>query len=1290
MNKKSIRLGAIVALAGLAMTGCEEEVPFSSVDSETAKSLSSFSASGHAVDGLIKSGTVNVYDFSNGSKGKVLGSGLTDDFGAFSAEIKGVSEDGQYLMACVESGSYTEEASGVEITLSDGDQLCGIKWFEPGTSFDIVINPWSNLAAAKAQHSISKEVPVSDAVSKANLAISSIYGFDILNTVPRDMTDIGQTGQPYDEKMRMGNAIAGISQLVLNSAKDVGVDSHNEQFSSIKLHQIMYNDIITDGVLNGIGMSNDGNSTITLGLGNTLFDRETFTKDLALSSIQFVRSEKNKTDITSDIILIEQDRIASSTNESLFPPLEPGAPVPSLDSLGPVVDFDLTENAYIESTLDITGSVSDFSGIKSLAITVGNVSSDLSPSEIFTHSVNTNAIPDGPLEITVVATDNLDNVSTTSITLNVANSQPVSNITSTNLVGSASYDFVAEVSNYPQGIDTILVNGTEAAIDEFGEVTASIILNEGANTVTMTINDSIGQSFDYTYVVNVDLSQPDIALGLPYDVYKKNPSQAEPVLSPIAFSVAGDPLFVSPFTTALNGTAVEVAGLKSLKWPMLEFTAIDPSIDDEGTENNNLSVQYTYKQDGSEVLTRTLTSLDLATGQYAIPFSDEFLGSGWYNFDGTHSIDVVVTDDVGNSSILTKPFLIYKSIPEITTTIDINTNLGGDSAIFDFTTTDFTGMDEVVLIVDGVEYRTTDVFNPEFSVDLTQLTNGPAFATLLVYKDGVQVSSQRIDFSVDNTGVELTVPASTIINQSSYTVAGTAIDNESGVAMVTVNGSAATYNLSDDSYTKAFTGLIDGIHEFIVEAINGLGVVTTESTTVSIDTTYPLITGNTPLSEWINTPSFAFSGNCEDPLSNGFKSGIANLTIDGVNVPCVGGGWSHAVTKSTGEHTIPMQITDVAGNSTLINKTMKVDTISPTLTSNQPASEWIKTNSFTFSGACSDSNSGVASLTVDGNSVSCSSNSWSKSLSPGNGSHNVSIQLIDNAGNTTALSKNLKIDTAVPQVSFDPVPSNVKDSTYTLTGNCSDTGSGVSILNIKGSLTSCVGTDWSKSVSLSQGNNAISATISDVAGNTASSSLTVFRDSLAPNIVEGSKLFDSFLIDTDGTTNIFSEYNYEYNFSVQDSSGVHSVELISQSKTYDYEYVQYSASDDTVRRANSDDERANSQFPLPNNWVNNCTLSNTSGNSYSITCNNTVDYTDPYVGDNRNGYSLATVIQGSVNTCTAYWLTRDVVIRTTDIYGNVENNSIRLIAHGAIPFMYPETGKTYEACYSKLAGEEYY
>ena len=379
------RVGLAASLS-IGLFGCGEEMPFSSLSGKVADGITSFNVKGTAVDGLIRDGEVTIYDFDGGKKGKVFGTSTTDDFGLFSTVIEGAKAEGQYLMACVEGGEYTEEATGQVITLEEGDSLCAIKLFDPAEGFDVVINPFSNLAVAKSLHSIAQNTPYLEAIDRANTSISTLYGFDILSTVPRDLTDPGQTGRAYDDSMKMGSSIAGISRYVLDRAGEVGVTGHSDEYSSIKFHQAAYKDILADGMLDGIGKSNDGQLDVNLGMGNTLFTPQTYAKELAIATLEFARSDKNKTDLSAEAILNEQQRITSSTSP-MFPPLAEGEPVPSLDEVGPVVNFNIAEGVFISGTVNLEAELSDFTGVQSLKLYVGGTEVDVTPGMAFDYSI---------------------------------------------------------------------------------------------------------------------------------------------------------------------------------------------------------------------------------------------------------------------------------------------------------------------------------------------------------------------------------------------------------------------------------------------------------------------------------------------------------------------------------------------------------------------------------------------------------------------------------------------------------------------------------------------------------------------------------------------------------------------------------------------------------------------------------------------------------------------------------------------------------------------------------------
>jgi hypothetical protein len=140
--------------------------------------------------------------------------------------------------------------------------------------------------------------------------------------------------------------------------------------------------------------------------------------------------------------------------------------------------------------------------------------------------------------------------------------------------------------------------------------------------------------------------------------------------------------------------------------------------------------------------------------------------------------------------------------------------------------------------------------------------------------------------------------------------------------------------------------------------------------------------------------------------------------------------------------------------------------------------------------------SGVASLTCTDNSsafISLTSSPFSDTKTLSDGTHNVSCTASDTLGNTTASGSKktgvYKVDLTAPSVSI----SSPGDGTTTIapsinvSGSASDATSGVGGVKVNGNAASGT-TSWSYTLSLACGSNSITATATDVAGNSRSSS----------------------------------------------------------------------------------------------------------------------------------------------------------------------------------------------------------
>ncbi|MEW6505472.1 MAG: Ig-like domain-containing protein [Chloroflexota bacterium] len=150
------------------------------------------------------------------------------------------------------------------------------------------------------------------------------------------------------------------------------------------------------------------------------------------------------------------------------------------------------------------------------------------------------------------------------------------------------------------------------------------------------------------------------------------------------------------------------------------------------------------------------------------------------------------------------------------------------------------------------------------------------------------------------------------------------------------------------------------------------------------------------------------------------------------------------------------------------------------------ANGWYRSN-VTVSGSGSDAVSGLAGV-----SLSCGSNPCTITA---DGTHTITATATDNAGNTASTSVTIRKDTTPPTIAFSPSGTAGNSgwwrSSVTLSASGSDAHSGLSSLSL-----SCGSNPCTLSA---QGANTVTATAGDAAGNTASSSTTIYIDSVPPN-----------------------------------------------------------------------------------------------------------------------------------------------------------------------------------------------
>jgi hypothetical protein len=303
-------------------------------------------------------------------------------------------------------------------------------------------------------------------------------------------------------------------------------------------------------------------------------------------------------------------------------------------------------------------------------------------------------------------------------------------------------------------------------------------------------------------------------------------------------------------------------------------------------------------------------------------------------------------------------------------------------------------------------------------------------------------------------------------NNSSVTLTLSATDNLSGVD--------ATHFIVDNGVVQTGTSVLltdEGIHTVDFWSVDNAGnVEATHTAVVKLDKTAPSISVSAapaPNGAGWNNTNATVTFTCGDSLS-----GLASCTP------------AQNVTTESAAQVISGTAVDNAGNSASASRTLNIDKTPPTITSHVPVPNvngWYNAP-VTLSWACADTGSGVAScpaphiFAVDGANQSTTG---------------TATDIADNSTTTTATGINVDQTAPVISASIAPSPNGAGWNTTSVTVHftCADATSGIA-----------AGACPSDQTVSTEGVSTVSGSVDDRAGNTATTSITVRVDTIAPGI----------------------------------------------------------------------------------------------------------------------------------------------------------------------------------------------
>ncbi|WP_105068038.1 tandem large repeat [Vibrio jasicida] len=236
------------------------------------------SISGNVFDAPVNGAKIEVFEYKDGKVGRLLAGTTSDAFGDYKLEFESSSMP---LYVVAQQGSYTDPLTKEIVSSSAGKtlRLEGVVNFSEGSDQKLMLTPLTNIVSGLAKYKISAGESGSDAVSEALDSINGMYGFNVNETTPIDITKGGQSsfatpGHQY------GALLTAYSSYSYDLIQRYG-QSEDNVYTSMHFADIQFRDVIADGLLDGLEISDSTGAVTPLTFGQQRITSDVYTQDLS-------------------------------------------------------------------------------------------------------------------------------------------------------------------------------------------------------------------------------------------------------------------------------------------------------------------------------------------------------------------------------------------------------------------------------------------------------------------------------------------------------------------------------------------------------------------------------------------------------------------------------------------------------------------------------------------------------------------------------------------------------------------------------------------------------------------------------------------------------------------------------------------------------------------------------------------------------------------------------------------------------------------------------------------------
>ncbi len=650
-----------------------------------------------------------------------------------------------------------------------------------------------------------------------------------------------------------------------------------------------------------------------------------------------------------------------------------------------------------------------------------------------------------------------------------------------------SHDFMSVAD----GSHTVYIRATDVAGWDATE-SVSFTVNTEAPTVTITSPEDGEVMTDSSVLMEWDIT--DVQLGIDTIEVKADSDDWTEIDSTESSYVFAD---LSEGSHTLYVKVTDLSSMQTTETVQIVVDTVSPAVAITSPDEDDLFAVSTVtmvwtSSDATSGLANMQVMLD--TGSWIVlddaVKSYEFSGLS----DGAHTLYVKATDMGGLEATDSVSVEVDTTAPavEILTPEDDDVFSSGTVVV------EWAGSDTGSGIAMYEVRLDTGIWidvGTDLTYSFTAIPQGSHTITVRATDNAGLTASDAVEIVVDTSAPVVVIGSpeeGAALDSSSVSVTWTITEAQSDVATVEIRIDDGDWEDADTSVSHVFTGVSDGSHTISVKVTNTAELNGTDSVTVRVDTTDPVVSITEPLAD------DEFGESSVDIAWTGSDGGSG---IAGYSIRVDEGSWVNVAMATTytfddledGDHMVEVMATDAAGNTASASVSFLVDTTMPSILIVSPtANALFGSASVTVTWSAADAGSGLDVMEVRYDStawveVPTTTTTYTFSSLP-DGLHTLEICATDACGYECIESVTIRMDTIAPTLSI--TTPNMDDafdvSDVTVSWTASDAGSGIAqvLISIDGGTAVSLGTTSTSHTfeGLEDGDHEVTIEVVDAAG----------------------------------------------------------------------------------------------------------------------------------------------------------------------------------------------------------------